>query len=146
MLKYYFILNRFSSKVEIRIFKLKDFSKFGVCVCLCVCAHVYQHMCVSYNLNYAYFPGKFLFRYSIFKLQFSAGKIIANSALLETTSIKLYCFSLQKKYKYFACNERKENISSLVGRRKLLRESHILAVGKVELAEVQKFLTQMYNE
>ena len=96
MLKYSFILNRFSSKVEIRIFKLKDFAKFGVCVCLCVCTHVCvsAYVCI---LNYAYFPGKFLFRYSIFKLQLSAGKIITNSALLETTSKKLHCFLIIEK-------------------------------------------------
>lgn len=46
MLKYSFILNRFSSKVEIRIFKLKDFSKFGVCVCACVFAHTCICICV----------------------------------------------------------------------------------------------------
>lgn len=41
---------------------------------------------------------------------------------------------------YFACNERKENSSSLVSRRKLPGEGYILAEGEEEFAEVQKVL------
>lgn len=69
-----------------RVFNLKDVSNCDVCVSVCLC------MYISYNFNYAYFPGKFLFRDNIFKLQFREGKSIRNSALLETVSVKFHCF------------------------------------------------------
>lgn len=76
-------------------------------------------------MNYAYFPGKFLFTDNIFKLQFSEGKSITNSASLETIAITLHCFLIIDKVKLIGKNFL-EKVALSSGKSRNCRDAEVL--------------------